>query len=239
MFNFSKTPPAAIGLFDLDGTLIAWDCQLLFREFVLQREPWRVIFFPVFLAFLPLMGLLGAEGMKRVFLCYLWGIDAQVLAIYSRDFALSVMPMIYPELREKLENHRKAGHLTILASASPEFYVAEIGRELGFDLTLGTPVELGRFFPDLENHKGEAKVLRLEKILPSSYFDHDGKLRNAHGYTDSCLDLPMLSLCETVTVVNPGIRLTKLATKLGWEVIRPMRPWTSRMGFFWQVIKKI
>ena len=46
----------------------------------------------------------------------------------------------------------------ILASASPEFYVAELGRELGFDLTLGTPVELGSFFPDLVNHKGSAKV---------------------------------------------------------------------------------
>ena len=189
--SIPETPPAGIALFDLDGTLIAWDCQLLFRHFVIRREPWRIIFLPVFLAFLPLAGLLEAAGMKRVFLSYLWRINRETLAEYSREFAVSLMPAIYPELREKLENQRAAGHFLILASASPEFYVAEIGRELGFHLTLGTPVELGPFFPDLENNKGERKVERLRESLPSSYFENS-KLRHCHGYTDSCADLPML-----------------------------------------------
>lgn len=228
--SIPETPPAGIALFDLDGTLIAWDCQLLFRHFVLRREPWRGIFLPVFLAFLPLAGLLGAGGMKRVFLSYLWRMDPAMLAEYSREFASGLMPAIYPELREKLENHREAGDFLILASASPEFYVTEIGREIGFDLTLGTPVDLGEFFPDLENHKGVAKVERLKKVLPSSFFENS-KLRNCHGYTDSCADLPMLALCDSATVVNPSLRLTALAEAAGWEIVRPERPWKSRMGF--------
>jgi HAD superfamily hydrolase (TIGR01490 family) len=223
-------PPPGIALFDLDGTLIAWDCQLLFRHFVLRREPWRGIFLPVFLAFLPLAGLLGAGGMKRVFLSYLWRMDRETLAGYSREFATSLMPAIYPELRGKLEGHRQAGHLLILASASPEFYVAEIGRELGFDLTLGTPVELGPFFPDLVNHKGRAKVERLMQILPSSCFEN-GTLLRCHGYTDSRADLPMLALCDAATVVNPSPSLTALAEESGWEIVRPTRPWKSRLGF--------
>jgi HAD superfamily hydrolase (TIGR01490 family) len=227
---FPETPPEGIALFDLDGTLIAWDCQLLFRHFVLRREPWRGIFLPVFLIFLPLAGLLGAGGMKRVFLSYLWLIDRGTLAGYSREFAAAVMPAIYPELRGKLEAHRRAGHLLILASASPEFYVAEIGRELGFDLTLGTPVELGRFFPDLENHKGAAKVARLYQLLPASYFEN-GRLLNCHGYTDSTADLPMLALCGAATVVNPSAVLEARAVAAGWEIVRPARPWKSRAGF--------
>jgi HAD superfamily hydrolase (TIGR01490 family) len=217
-------------LFDLDGTLIAWDCQLLFRNFVLRREPWRGVFLPVFLAFLPFAGLLGAGGMKRVFLSYLWRMDPVVLAEYSREFAASLMPSIYPELRGKLLAHQAAGDFTILASASPEFYVAEIGRELGFDLTLGTPVELGEFFPDLENHKGAAKVTRLMEVLPAAWFGN-GKLGNCHGYTDSRADLPMLALCDSVTVVNPSPHLTALAEESGWEIVRPERPWNSRFGF--------
>jgi HAD superfamily hydrolase (TIGR01490 family) len=217
-------------LFDLDGTLIAWDCQLLFRHFVVRREPWRRIFLPVFLAFLPLAGLLEAAGMKRVFLSYLWLMDRETLGRYSRDFAASLMPAIYPEVRGMLERHRAAGHFLILASASPEFYVAEIGRELGFDLTLGTPVELGPFFPDLENNKSAAKVERLKELLPASYFEN-GKLRHCHGYTDSCADLPMLALCEAVTVVNPAPRLTAIAQESCWEIVRPERPWQSRVGF--------
>lgn len=231
----SSKPPTGIALFDLDGTLIAWDCQLLFRHFVIRREPWRGLFLPVFLAFLPLAGLLGAGGMKRVFLCYLWRIDPATLAGYSREFAASVMPQIYQDVVEMLESHRTAGDLLILASASPEFYVSEIGRELGFDVTLGTPVELGPFFPDLENHKGMAKVARLQATLPAGCFI-DGKLRDCHGYTDSTADLPMLALCERATVVNPSPGLTELAEKSGWTIIRPARPWKSRIGFALRVV---
>lgn len=197
---------------------------------MLRREPWRGIFLPVFLIFLPLAGLLGAGGMKRVFLSYLWRMDPKMLAEYSRDFAASLMPSIYPELRMRLESRRAAGDFLILASASPEFYVAEIGRELGFDLTLGTQVALGEFFPDLENHKGAAKVERLMKVLPAAWFE-GGKLRNCHGYTDSCADLPMLELCDSVTVVNPSPQLTGLAKEAGWEIVKPERPWKSRWGF--------
>ena len=168
--------------------------------------------------------------MKRVFLSYLWRMDPKVLAEYSREFAASLMPAIYPELRTKLEAHRAAGDFLILASASPEFYVTEIGRELGFDLILGTVVELGEFFPDLENHKGTAKVERLKEVLPASWFEN-GRLRDCHGYTDSCADLPMLALCDPVTVVNPSERLTALAEQAGWEIVRPERPWKSRLGF--------
>lgn len=229
------TPPKGIALFDLDGTLIAWDCQLLFRHFVIRREPWRAVLLPIFLGLLPLAGIIGTAGMKRVFLSYLWGMGDEVLAGYSREFAASVMPAIYPELRGTLECQRKAGHFLILASASPEFYVAEIGRELGFDLTLGTVVERGGIFPDLENHKGEAKVVRLKEVLPACYFEN-GRLRGCHGYTDSTADLPMLALCSSATVVNPSARLAKLAEDEGWEIVCPARPWRSRAGFALRVV---
>ena len=129
-----------------------------------------------------------------------------------------------------LDEHRRKGDFTVLTSASPEFYVKEIGARLGFDLVLGTEVELGRLFPDLENHKGEAKVRRLRRLLPTEWFDQKGSL-NAHGYTDSTADLPLLTLCDRATVVNPGERLTALADENGWTIVRPQRPWNSRLGF--------
>jgi len=233
MMEPTKIPteaPAGIALFDLDGTLLAWDCQLLFRHHILREEPWRGVFLPVFLMFLPLAGLLGAGGMKRVFLSYLWKMTPQELSAHSIAFATSLMPAIYPELRERLDQQRRQGHFLILASASPEFYVREIGKELGFDLVLGTPVERSGFFPDLENHKGAAKVERLHECLPPTWFEN-GQLRQCHGYTDSTADLPMLALCQSATVVNPGARLTELAESHGWAIVRPARPWHNRLGF--------
>lgn len=233
--SIPSVPPAGIALFDLDGTLIAWDCQLLFRHFILRREPWRGILLPVFLACLPLAGRLGTAGMKRVFLSYLWRMPAAKLAGYSRDFAKSLLPAIYPELREKLAAHRAKGHFLILSSASPEFYVAEIGRELGFDLALGTQVTPGPLFPKLENHKGAAKVTRLKELLPASFFEAE-KLRHCHGYTDSRADLPMLALCGSATVVNPSPGLRESAEVLGWEIVTPLRPWKNRADFALRVL---
>lgn len=224
------TAPKGIALFDLDGTLLAWDCQLLFRHFVVRREPWRIVFLPLFLVFTPLAPMLGAETMKRVFLSFLWKIDRERLDAYAMDFAKAVMPAIYLETKIRLEEQRAAGHFLILASASPEFYVREIGRLLGFDLVLGTPVEPGPLFPDLTNHKGVAKVKRLREVLPAYCFEND-KLVNARGFTDSCADLPMLGICDTATVVNPSAELTRLAEENGWEIVRPARPWKSRLGF--------
>ena len=66
----SNATSRAIALFDLDGTLIPWDCQLLFRHFVVRREPRRALLLPVFLIFTPLACLLGTECMKRIFLSY-------------------------------------------------------------------------------------------------------------------------------------------------------------------------
>ena len=222
-----ETPPG-IALFDMDGTLLAWDCQLLFRHHVIQAEPWRAFSVPLFLVFLPFAKLLGTENMKRVFHCFLWKMPAERLAVLSREFVESLMPSIYPELKDAIAEHKTAGHLTILSSASPESYAAEVGRLLGFDISLGTVLENNLLFPDLVNHKGSNKVSRLRKLLSPSYFSA-GKLINSHGYTDSTADLPMLSICEAATVVNPRPSLEKLAIQNNWSILRPKRPWKSEM----------
>ena len=226
-------PPAGIALFDLDGTLLAWDTQLLFRHHVIRREPWRALLLPVFLLALPCFPLLKLDGLKRAFLSYLWRMPEATLTSHARAFAAAILPAIYPELREALENHRRQGHLLLLSSASPEFYVAEIGRALGFQLALGTTVASSSrcpLLPCLHNHKGAAKVARLRLLLPDTYFA-DGQLRHAHGYTDSRADLPMLALCHAATVVNPDAALTTLAHSAGWQILRPARPWRSPAEF--------
>lgn len=227
--------PPGIALFDLDGTLLAWDCQLVFRHFVLRREPWRAVLLPIFLLSLPFAGLLGTEKMKRIFLSFLWRMSPDGLSAHSRDFAEHLMPSIYPQLRAELERHREKGDFLILASASPEFYVSEIGRQLGFNLTLGTVLQSRSIFPKLVNHKGAAKVERLRKVLPAAFFEN-GKLRNCHGYTDSSADLPMLELCDHATVVNPSPQLTARAEQLGWRIVRPARPWRGKIDFSLRVL---
>jgi HAD superfamily phosphoserine phosphatase-like hydrolase len=237
---FSHSDPSrGVALFDLDGTLLPWDCQLLFCHRILREHPWRRFYLGVFLPFTPLAPWLGAETMKRIFLCYLWRMDREEIQRHARELAASLD--FYPELLEEIARHRREGRLLILASASPEFYVAEIGKRLGFDLSLGTPVGIGAhspFFPDLDNHKGEAKVHRLRHLLPATWFEN-GVLRDSHGYTDSTADLPMLEICENATLVNPSPMLTAIGEKHGWAIIRPTRPWRSTFDRMRQMAKLV
>ncbi|MGB6223211.1 HAD family hydrolase [Haloferula sp.] len=218
-----------LALFDFDGTMIPWDTQILFADFVLKQEAVRRLYFPLFLGFLPFFGILGDEGMKRVFLSYLWKTEPTQLERWVKAFVAEWVPgKCYPELIERLEKHREAGHLTVLASASPEFYIAEVGRVLGFDLAFGTPVEVGEkmpLFPDLRNHKSGEKVRRLSEYLGQP---ESGIWASSHGYTDSSADLPMMDACEAGTTVNPSERLTEIAAERNWEVLRPQVPWRGK-----------
>lgn len=233
--SLPDTPPPGIALYDMDGTLLAWDCQLLFRHHVLLAEPWRRFSVPVFLAFLPLAPLLGTENMKRIFHCFLWKMPPSRLATHSRSFAERLIPSIYELPKNALAEHLAKNHLTILSSASPECYVREVGDILGFHLSLGTVLENNAFFPDLINHKGQEKIRRLQKLLPPSYF-HGKKLLHSHGYTDSTADLPLLATCLENTVINPKAPLTTLAEANGWTILRPPRPWKSSFEKTWRTL---
>lgn len=229
-----------LALFDLDGTLIAWDTQVLFCDHVLKREGWRRAYLPFFAAFLPAAGILGAEGMKRVFLSYLWRVERPQLDAWIREAVAAYVPArCYPPLLERLKQHQHAGHLTVLASASPEYYVKEIGRVLGFDLALGTPVETGDrmpLLPELRNHKGAEKVRRMSEIFGPP---PGGVWPGSHGYSDSSADLPMLHCCERNTLVNPSPRLTATGEEKGWEILRPEKPWHGRTGHLIETARRV
>ena len=177
--------------------------------------------------------------MKRVFLSYLWKADRAKISGWVRDFVAEFFPgKCYRAMLEKLQRHRDAGHLTVLASASPEFYVAEVGRVLGFDLALGTPVSFGDsmpLLPDLKNHKGAEKVRRLSEILGVP----DVTWPRSHGYSDSSADLPMLRCCETNTLVNPSERLTAIGEAGGWDIQRPEKPWRGKSGHVREVLRRV
>lgn len=224
--KISAHPPPGIGLFDMDGTLLAWDCQLLFRHHVIKAEPIRWLFVPLFLLFLPLYKLLGTEGMKRVFHSYLWRMPPARLKELSKSFAAKLSSSIHPELIDEISNHKSQGHFIILSSASPECYVSEVGKTLGFDLALGTVLENTAFFPDLVNHKEYEKITRLQHVLPESFFQ-GSQLRQAHAYTDSIADLPMTGICQKTTLVNPSRSMARIGEEKGWKILRPQRPWSS------------
>jgi len=229
-------PNQGYALFDLDQTIVPWDTQLLFCNFILKRESLRRLHVLGLLPFLPFTKLLGAEGMKRVFLNYLALMDANTLDHYAREFVDEIFPSeMYAEVLEIVREHKKAGRITILNSASPEIWVKYLSKKMGFDAYYGTRVEIGekvKFFPDIlgRNNKGAVKIERMKHHFPVDWREGD-VLENSFGYSDSHADLPMLFICEHNTMVHPTRKLRECGQKRGWKEISPARPTKSKFSF--------
>lgn len=235
-------PMPRLALFDLDGTLLAHDTQLLFCQFVLRKHGLRRLFLPFAAALAPagLLGLLEARELKRVFLSYLWLMPRARVEALALEFAETIVPpLLFPEVTAAIERHRREGRVLVLNSASPEFYVREIGRVLGFNRSFGTRVEVADRQPfiaeiDGENNKHGAKLppMQAAGLLPCAADD-------SWAYSDSTADLPMLRLVQHPVCINPGARLTAIAAEEQWTVLRPARPWRSRAGQATVVLRQL
>ena len=171
----SADPSAAktgYALFDLDQTLVPWDTQLLFCNYILKRMPLRRLYLLILVPFLMLTKLLGAGGMKRVFLNYLVGLSRDELQEFAAEFVEQHLPhSFYGEMLELVEQQKKLGRTMILSSASPDIWVMPIAEKLGFDHCFATTLEIqGRvqLFPELlgGNNKGANKIRKMRGIFP-------------------------------------------------------------------------
>lgn len=101
-----------------------------------------------------------------------------------------------PDTPRRLEWHREQGHEVVIISASPDLYVAPLGRRLGADAVLATRLEIdaaGRLtgrFGGGGNCRGLQKVLRLREHL-----GEDSVTLFAYG--DSKGDRELLAMADT------------------------------------------
>ncbi len=241
-------PGVRVALFDLDHTLLPHDTQGLLANFVLRRQRGRTLLHLPFLAVAParVLRLVSTRFLKRMFLNYLWRLPRPQLERLVLEFVTSeVRPRLYPSVLEELERHRREGRTTVLNSASPEFYVTAIGRELGFDHAIGTRVDLGpgprvRWLPDIDgpNNKRAAKLERMRELLGVTpgepWPGHDGRppLEDSWAYSDSAADVPLLRLARHKVLVHPSAEFSAIGGHEGWDmtVLQPPRPYAGETG---------
>lgn len=232
--------------FDLDHTLLPFDTQPLFANYVLRRERWRVAYLlgVAPLGVLKAVRLVPTVLVKRAFLNFLWRMKRERLQSLAREFAdTEVMRWIYPELRTIIEEHRAAGRTLILNTASPDFYPREIARMLGFDHCVATRIEVDetvRFMPRVigENNKHEEKIARMKLEIPAVAGATEEELRGSWSYSDSKADLPLLKFAGNAVLVHPNAELEAIGKERGWNVMRPKRPYENKAGDMWCVARQ-
>jgi phosphatidylglycerophosphatase C len=201
-----------VAAFDLDGTLTRRDTLL---PFLLKAcgpaATYRAVLGVSLLLVRALAGGERRDAAKEALLVRLLaGRPVEPLAEVAEAFADDVMPLLRPEMIERVTEHRRAGHELVIVSASPELYVAPLGRRLGFDAVLGTRLETdaeGRLTGRLQgaNCRGPEKVVRLRQWLGDESAE-------VWAYGDSRGDREMLALART------GVRVHR------------RRPWRAGRG---------
>ncbi|NNE94231.1 MAG: HAD-IB family hydrolase [Verrucomicrobiales bacterium] len=244
--------PRGYALFDLDHTLLPHDTQVLFCNFVLRKKGngWRRIYLLWFLPLFPLalVKVVSLRFMKRVFSGYLAGLSGEKVRAYAREFAESVVPHVaYEETVAELRRHQAEGRITILNSASPEFYVEEIARHWGFDHYLGTNLIIEQkmpLFPKImgPNNKHGAKITAMQErgMLPDEFdaSDPDARLPDSVAYSDSSADVPLLSIAERGYMIHPSANFAETGTERQWETMTPPRPYASKLGDRWTQLRQ-
>lgn len=209
-----------LALFDFDGTMIRGDSILAYLRLALRRKAlscWEYAKITCH-TIRYLMKLETDEQIKTRALRFRRDMaenrrDALDAAFVEEE----LLPRVYPAARARLEKHQKAGHITLLVTASTENYMIPAAKNMGFDAVLATPI--GEDGIVHHNCKGEEKVRRIKEWLASEGVQADFAASCAYG--DSKSDLPMLRLAGHPTLVNPKRALRRAAPDMqreDWQV---------------------
>lgn len=217
--------------FDLDKTVIARASMVAFgRSFrqagminrrVMAKAAWNGLVFHT----------LGAdEERMRKFresaLRITRGWDHDAVGALVRDTLTDVIdPIVYDEALDLIREHRSAGRLVFIVSASPEEIVIPLATYLGADGAIASRARIdaeGNYTGEVDIYAyGPYKAEAIAEVAASRGID----LAASWAYSDSATDEPMLRAVGHPVAVNPDRDLVRIATAEGW----PMLTFTHRV----------
>lgn len=220
--------------FDLDKTLIPGSSLFLlargmyardyYRVRDLLRFGWRQMMFRV-----SGESDKGVDSSRNATLEFVAGRPVVELQEMGREIVEErILPRVYEGITKVIEQHRTAGDLTYLCTASPIELAETVAEGLEMTGALGTRAEVspdgrytGRLSPEGVLH-AEAKAAAVAALAERLDID----LQESYAYSDSVNDLPLLELVGHPIAVNPEIDLKRAARDKGWPVyeLRTRRP---------------
>ncbi len=215
-----------LALFDLDHTLLDGDSDVLWCDFLIARgvlaradfaarnermaRDYRAgtvsaqAFCEFYVSTLALRTRLEWEPLRREFLSRL------------------VAPRIGAGALALVRQHKAAGDLLVLTTATNRFITEPTAIHLGIEHLIATECEVdaaGNFTGRTQGtlNMREGKVERLQAWLRSR--DIDWADCEASFYSDSINDLPLLAAVRRPVAVDPDAALTAEAARRGWPVL--------------------
>ena len=215
-------------LFDLDGTLLPFDSDHAFGEFLIAEglvddQGFRRrndVFYADYLA-----GRLDMDAYIDFATAALRPLDHEAAtALAARYVESTVRPRMDDRARGLVERHRDAGDLVAIVTATNDFVTRPIADLFGVPTLIATELERdaqGRVTGRIRGTPAfrEGKIERVERWLEALGKRLDGFERSTF-YSDSTNDLPLLERVSHPVATNPGQGLETVARERGWPVLK-------------------
>ena len=196
---------AKVVVFDFDGTLSAQDANIEFAKYCLRHSlrPWL---------FLPLIVLGGAgrflnrqsvwwrEVMRRF-------VTADMVKRFAPDFIKQHKQNRFGWSADRVAAERAAGNKVLLISASPDYLVRALVRDMGFDAVMCSEME--------KSHPWKYKFLcwGKNKVTALNVWAKKNKVTPVivRSYSDSLSDMPIMKLAHEQVWIDrkTGCRISK------------------------------
>jgi HAD superfamily hydrolase (TIGR01490 family) len=215
-------------LFDLDGTLIPFDSDHSFGEFMVHigwadADSFRQrndAFFADYEA-----GRLDLPAYIE-FATAAWRgrPQAEALAARQRFMQERVTPMLRPSALALVRAHQQAGDRVAIVTATNEFVTEPIADAFGVHDLIALQLERDRHGHVTGAIRGvpsyrEGKVERIAQWLAAEGRDWDS-FEGITVYSDSTNDLPLLERASEPVATNPTAALESIARDRGWRILR-------------------
>ena len=190
-----------VAAFDFDGTLTRRDTLMPFLArglgwprfllALLKCSPWLLAY--------ALRLVRNDVAKQKLMLATLKGRSTREMEAWTARWLAHDFP---GELQDwtlaQLAQHRHAGHCCVMVSASPDIYLGQVAKQLGFDALICTEmaVEGGSLtgYMRTPNCHGEQKVLRLQAWMLERFGAELANTVTIHAYGDTAGDKPMLRM---------------------------------------------
>ena len=215
-----------LALFDLDNTLLSGDsdfewAQFLISKGVLDREVHEAknqAFYDDYKA-----GTLDIHAFLKFQLAPLARHARTELDAWHREFmATRIRPIIEDSARRLVQQHRDAGDLCAMVTATNSFVTGPICREFGIPHLIATvpAQEEGHFTGAPRGMPAfkDGKIVRMNLWLEEMGLWW-GAFERSTFYSDSHNDLPLLERVTHPVAVDPDDTLRAHASRNGWPIL--------------------
>ena len=192
-----------LAVYDFDKTIIRGNSSVQFIKFIMLRNPltWFLVPYQLLIAGLFLLKLMPSKHFKQVAFKSIELYQPPTLRARIEEFWEGKEDWVQSWAKKQIEKDSADGLTLVCISASPDFLIEPMAKQLGFDYVLATEFKHkgDKILASIQgpNLKGQKKVDALQALLPEA--------KIIHAYSDNPskkVDGPLLDLAEKAFVVK-------------------------------------